>query len=54
MRSVDKIPAWPVWDQIARAHHDASNISDGGPVARLKDIDLSPIPVKEVTNLCFE
>ena len=37
MRCVDKIPAWPVWDQIARAHHDASNISDGGPVARLKD-----------------
>ena len=41
MRCVDKIPAWPVWDQIARAHHDASNISDGGPVARLKDRSLS-------------
>ena len=40
MRCVDKIPSWPVWDQIARAHHDASNISDGGPVGRLKDRSL--------------
>ena len=40
MRCADKIPAWPVWDQIARAHHDASNISDGGPVAPLKDRSL--------------
>ena len=40
MRCVDKIPAWQVWDQIARAHHDASNISDGGPVGRLKDRSL--------------
>ena len=40
MRCVDKIPARPVWDQIARAHHDASNISDGGSVARLKDRSL--------------
>ena len=40
MRCVDKILAWPVWDQIARTHHDASNISYGGPVARLKNRSL--------------